>query len=180
MAARTDEHKDEPVNFLLGRAGMTRRGFVEWARRHSVGVLLHQSQARNVRVTDKLQQDLQNLYAEKGIDMQATLAEKYGTDDLDTAYQQYRFQRQEMAELPEKFSTESRGQSPIVRLAHTVGSVSALSRLLCVPESTVRFFAQGKTKSVPDEIVEAMRRSGWPKTDAFIAETEKWNASAGS
>lgn len=180
MAARTDEHKDEPVNYLLARAGVSRRGFVEWAHRHSLGVLLHQSQARTVRVTTKLQTDLQNLYAEKGIDMQATLAEKYGTGDLELAYQEYRFQRQEMAELPEKFSPESRGKAPIVRLAHTVGSVSALSRVLCVPESTVRFFAQGKTKSVPEEIEQAMRRCGWPLTDAFIRETEKWNASAGS
>lgn len=166
---------ENPVDYIIRCTGLSRS---EFTAKHGFGknLLGRVSQGRLQSVTPRIANALWAEWEEKG-QPQGSFYGKYGTLDIDEAYQNWVHNRRvsNRAKLPRTIP-ESTTLSPFARFVKAVGSVSATAKLLAVADVSVQRYADGRVKAMPEAIRTALHEMQYPHTDSLDKQQQRWHA----
>lgn len=166
-----------PVDFMIDRTGMSR---IEFSLKHGFGknILGRVVQGRLQSVTPRISSALWSEWRERGID-QDEFDERYGTLDVDTAYQKWvRARRKENVDrLPWKVP-QVEGATPFGRFVKAIGSVSRTAQVLVVADVVVQRYADGRQKEMPGPVKTALTEMGYPYVESLEKAQKAWNQNA--
>jgi len=164
-----------PVAFMVDQTGLSR---TEFTVKHGFGknLLGRLSQGRLQSVTPRIANALWAEWQERGID-QGTFESQYGTLDVDEAYQTWVQNRRltNRVKLPETVKDDPK-ITPFARIVKAIGSVSKTASTLAVADVVVQRYADGRQKSMPDAIREALTEMGYKHVESLDKAQERWHA----
>lgn len=137
------------------------------------------------RFPDRIADALAVEFLRQGMDLSGWLAEEYGglsNYSMDEIYRVWRrldrerFKDQFMIRPMPPFSPKPRNSSPMMEYIEvTAGSITGFSKKMKVPSVTVRRYARGVTKKMPEAVREAFDEIGYPFTDEMERLMGVWN-----
>lgn len=164
-----------PIDFMISQTGMSR---TEFAAKHGFGknTLGRLAQGRLQSVTPRIAGALWSEWQERGID-QDLFDSEYHTLDVDTAYQRWVHNRRltNRVKLPESVKDDP-SITPFARIVKAIGSVSKTAQTLAVADVVVQRYADGRQKSMPDSIREALVSMGYKHVASLEAAQKKWHS----
>ena len=163
-----------PVDFMVDKTGMSR---VEFALKHGFGknTLGRLVQGRLQSVTPRISSALWSEWQERGLDQDDFDAE-YKTLDVDFAYQQWVRNRRVTNRVKLPASVKDDPQiTPFARLVRAIGSVSKTAATLAVADVVVQRYADGRQRSMPEAIREALTQMGYKHTEALDKAQQRWH-----
>jgi hypothetical protein len=166
-----------PVDFMIQRTSMSR---IEFALKYGFGknTLGRLVQGRLQSVTPRISAALWSEWKNRGID-QDEFDELYGTLDVNTAYQRWVTNRRITNKVKLPLSVKDDPSiTPFARLVRAIGSVSKTAQTLAVADVVVQRYADGRQRSMPDAIREALNEMGYKHTDALDKAQQRWHQRA--
>lgn len=164
-----------PVDFMISRTGLSR---TEFAVKHGFGknILTRLTQGRLQSVTHRVDAALWSEWQDRGLDQDDFDAE-YRTLNVDAAYQAWVHNRRlvNRVKIPETVKDDPR-ITPFARIVKAIGSVSKTAQTLVVADVVVQRYADGRQKSMPDSIREALTVMGYKHIDALDKAQQRWHA----
>lgn len=163
-----------PVDFMIEKTGLSR---TEFAIKHGFGknLLVRLVQGRFQSVTHRISSALWKEWQERGLD-QDEFDEVYGTLDVDLAYQNWVKNRRltNKVKLPDKVRDDP-SITPFARLVRAIGSVSKTAGVLAVADVVVQRYADGRQRTMPESIKQALTDMGYTHTAALGKAQERWH-----
>lgn len=162
--------EDNPFDWAIKRLGMTRADF---SRASGLGraYLLRVGQGRHSQIGNRALHALYDQAKKRGVDLDAELEERYGTEDLQEAWDRwvYRHRKAQTIPLPAKGNG-----NPFARLVRAAGSVARMAALLAVPDPLVERYTKGLTPRMPAPIREALEQMDYPHLDSLDSQMKAW------
>lgn len=163
-----------PVDYMIGQTGLSR---TEFALKHGFGknTLGRLVQGRFQSVTPRIANALWAEWQERGLD-QDDFDGAYKTLDVDFAYQQWVKNRRvtNRVKLPGSVKDDPR-ITPFARIVKEIGSVSKTAATLAVADVVVQRYADGRQKTMPESIREALTEMGYKHTEALDKSQKRWH-----
>lgn len=130
------------------------------------------------RLPDSIHLALRELVTAKGVDVAATLLDGYEESSLDGAYSRWQNEvRRRNAYLFNEIEPErwTGTKSPAMCfIEDTVRTPTTFSKRLCVPPQSVRRWALGQTKKMPEAIYDALLDIDYPWMHELIERQAAW------
>lgn len=163
-----------PVDFMIEKTGLSR---TEFAVKHGFGknLLVRLVQGRFQSVTHRISSALWQEWQERGLD-QDEFDEVYGTLNVDLAYQNWVKNRRltNKVKLPEKVR-DNPSITPFARIVKEIGSISKTAGVLAVADVVVQRYADGRQRTMPESIKQALTDMGYKHTAALEKSQERWH-----
>lgn len=163
-----------PVDFMIEKTGLSR---TEFAVKHGFGknILGRLVQGRFQSVTPRIANALWAEWQTLGLDQDDFDAE-YKTLDVDFAYQQWVKNRRltNRVKLPASVKDDPR-ITPFARIVKAIGSVSQTAAVLAVADVVVQRYADGRQRSMPTSIREALTEMGYSHVETLDKAQERWH-----
>lgn len=163
-----------PVDFMIEKTGMSR---TEFAVKHGFGknILGRLVQGRFQSITPRIANSLWQEWRERGLDQDDFDAE-YRTLDVDFAYQTWVKNRRltNKVKLPDSVKDDP-SITPFARIVQAIGSVSKTAATLAVADVVVQRYADGRQRSMPDSIREALTQMGYKHVEALDKSQQRWH-----
>ena len=163
-----------PVAWMIDRTTLSR---AEFSAKHGFGknLIVRLIQGRLQSVTHRISSALWEEWKERGID-QDEFDAVYKTLDVDHAYQTWIKNRRlsNKAHIPKELKADDK-LSPFGRLVKAIGSTSKAAQLLVVPDVAVQRDADGRQKSMPVPVKEALTEMKYPHVASLEAAQKRWN-----
>lgn len=168
---------ENPVAFMIRQTGLSR---TEFSVKHGFGknLLGRLVQGRLQSVTPRIANALWKEWQEHGLD-QDDFDGMYHTLDVDTAYQRWVKNRRlsNRLLLPENVKDEPK-ITPFARLVKAIGSVSRTAQVLAVADVVVQRYADGRQRTMPDAIREALVEMGYKHAASLEKAQQRWHENA--
>lgn len=172
MAVKVVKTMPNPLDWALGKIGMTRAAFgaeIGFGKSYLIRV----SQGRHSALGMNVQNKLYSLAEAKGIDLDEEILGVYGGSlDLDEAYQWWVVNHRKAQTLPEP--TKDPKLNPFARLVQAAGGVARMSALLAAPDPLVERYTKGKTYRMPLPIMVALKDMNYPYLNSLDLAMKKW------
>ena len=174
MAVKINRISKNPLDWALGKLGMTRAAFgaeIGFGKSYLIRV----SQGRHSSLGTNIQAKLYSLAEAKGIDLDEEILGVYGpSTNLDEAYDWWVVQHRRAQTIPEP--SKNRKLNPFQRLVTAAGGVARMSALLAAPDALVERYAKGKTYSMPMPVMTALMDVGYEHVSQLDEAMQKWGA----
>lgn len=150
--------EQNPVDYLIGRFGMTR---LDMTIKYGFGAnhLLLAAQGRKDSLGPTLLSAFDIEAAEHGLSVDDLIAERYGVEDLPTAWEDWKRERRAGTMFVEEIPPAPEHLSPWARIVEQVGSVARVAQLLRVRDLVVSRYVDKPT--MPSSLREALEDTGW-------------------